>query len=116
LKRKKRLNRSDDIQRVRQRGRSFSHPMVVLTTLMDPNIGESKIGIIATKSVGGAVSRNRSKRLIRAAIEPYTDQIKPNYHLVLIARKPILEADIENVSKAVYSLLKKAEVLLPSSQ
>lgn len=112
MKRNKRLNRSDDIQNVRRSGKSFSHPLMVLIVLSEIDEEGTKIGVIATKSVGGAVARNRAKRLLRAGVEPYCDRIKPAYKLVLIGRKPIVAAEPDAISQAIQTLFTKAGILM----
>jgi ribonuclease P protein component len=113
LERSKRLNRTQDIQRVRQKGRSFPHPYVVLTILEDAETeGEAKIAIIATKSVGGAVDRNQAKRMLREGIGPLLHSIRPNVQIVLIARKKILDCEVPVVNTVISTLLEKAGALV----
>jgi ribonuclease P protein component len=61
--------------------------------------------------VGKAVRRNRAKRLIRAAMQPYLDQLVPGWDGLLIARAMMSEADFPNTQKAVLSLLRKARLI-----
>ncbi len=114
LEKKIRLNRPDDIQRVRQKGKSFSHPLLVLIVLSDFSSQTLKVGIIATKSVGGAVARNRAKRLLRESVQPWLPQMRTDIHAVLIARKPLLDAELETITDAVRTLLTKANALKPA--
>lgn len=109
MERSKRLNRAEDIQRVRQKGRSFPHPYVVLTILEDAETeGEAKIAVIATKSVGGAVERNQAKRMLREGIMPLLNSIRPNVQIVLVARKKILDCEVTVVNMVLSTLLEKA--------
>ncbi len=85
---------------------------MVLSVMLENDSDEVKIGVIATKSVGGAVSRNHTKRLLRAAIDPFIERIKPGMKLVLIGRKPIVDAETETISKAIQTLLTKADLLM----
>lgn len=113
MERKRRLSRNEDIQRVRQKGKSCSHPCVVLTVLEEPDfIEESKIGVIATKSVGGAVERNQAKRILREAVTPFLEAIRPNLQIVLIARKKILDCEMNAATLILKALLEKAGALV----
>ena len=98
---------------MRQKGRSFPHPCVVLTVLEDSDTeGDAKIAIIATKSVGGAVDRNQAKRTLREGIEPLLESIRPNLQIVLIARKKILDCEVSVASLVISNLLEKAGALV----
>ena len=110
MNRRFRLTSSIDIKRVRRLGTSSAHPLVVLIYLKNQR-GESRFAVSAGVSVGNAVQRNRAKRLIRAALQPLLTEIKPGYDIMLIARKPLPEADCQSTRQALKSLLHQAELL-----
>jgi ribonuclease P protein component len=68
----------------------------------------TRFGITAGRSVGNAVQRNRSKRLLRAGINSLFDNISRGYDVVLIARKTLLEANIKQVEGALKGLFQQA--------
>jgi ribonuclease P protein component len=110
VQRKFRLTNSNDIQRVRGLGKSFSHPLVVLVVL--PNdMTLSRIGVIASRAVGGAVQRNRAKRRLREAIQPLLASIEPGWDLILIARQSVGLARFEKIQSALAALLQRASLL-----
>jgi ribonuclease P protein component len=110
VKRRFRLTRSTDFQRVRQYGKSYAHPFLVLVVL--PNQEEnSRFGVTAGRSVGKAVQRNRSKRRLRAALQSYLSMVSPGWDIVLIARRPILEASFPKIRAAISLLLQRAGIL-----
>lgn len=51
----------------------------------------NRFGITAGKKTGGAVQRNRAKRIIRAAYRKCEKYIPIGYDMVFVARKEILE-------------------------
>lgn len=110
MNRRFRLRKSSDLQRVRRTGQSFAHPLLVLQAARNVE-RTSRIGVIATRSIGTAVDRNRAKRLIREAIRGYLPYILIGWDLILIARKPLLKADFVVIREAVGKLLNKAEVM-----
>jgi ribonuclease P protein component len=112
LERKKRLNRTTDIQRVRQKGKSFPHPLLVLIVMSGEDQPECQIGVIATKSIGGAVERNRAKRLIRVSVDEVINTIRPDVKALIIARKPIVQADVSEVSAALHLMIHKAKICI----
>lgn len=51
----------------------------------------NRFGITAGKKIGGAVQRNRAKRIIRAAYRNCEKYVPIGYDMVFVARKEILE-------------------------
>jgi len=105
------LKTSQDFQRVRREGRTWSHPLVVLITC--PN-GEtqSRVGVAAGKTLGGAVVRNRAKRRLRAYMQKVEAQTAPGWDLVLIARPPLVKAQWPELSEALTDLMRRAKILI----
>ncbi len=69
MERRLRLRREAEVRAARSRGRAFADgPLVarVLPNTVDPPT--NRYAVIAGKKVGGAVQRNRVKRLVREAI------------------------------------------------
>ena len=95
--------------RVRRSGESYAHPLLVLIIKAgkDPI---SRFAITAGRSVGKAVQRNRTKRLLRAALQEVIHDIKPGYQGILVARKPLLDATYQETSLALKSLLQRAGI------
>jgi len=111
VKRKFRLTRTTDFKRVRRFGKSYAHPLVVLIT--SPNQEMTvHVGVTASRSVGGAVDRNRAKRRIRACIEPLFPALRPGWDLIFLARKAILKADFKDIQATFISLLTGAKLLV----
>jgi ribonuclease P protein component len=116
VQRRFRLTRSTDFKRVRNYGKSFAHPLVVLIVLVsdEPDL---RVGVTAGRSLGNAVKRNRAKRLLREAVRSLTPTLCPGHDLVLIARPSLLDADFAQLKSAVQSLLSRANLYsVPSCQ
>ena len=110
MKRNIRLTRSTDFQRVRQNGKSYAHPLVVLIAL--PNqLDITRFGVAAGRSVGTAVRRNRAKRLLRESLRALAPSILPGWDLVIIARAPVREASLVQIKDALYVLFRRARLL-----
>jgi ribonuclease P protein component len=111
MNRKYRLKSSRDFRRVRRTGKSYAHPLAVL--IASPNEQTtSRFGVIASRAVGGAVARNRAKRRLRASLARYFPEITPGWDVVLIARAPLLNADWEELQRAVETLLRRAAIII----
>ena len=115
MKRDYRLSRSSDFQVVKQTGKSFAHPLIVLIKLPNPD-GLLRIGVSAGKAVGNAVTRNRAKRRMRASLSLLMKNIQPGWDLVFLARKPIANAAFNEIVAAEKSVLKRAGLLLEESK
>lgn len=110
-----RLRSSNDMERVRREGKSYAHPLTVLIACPQPEPAAPRIGVIAGRSVGGAVQRNRTKRLLREAIRIYAHQLAPGWDLILIARAPLTAVKLAQAQAAVQQLLHRAHVLTTSA-
>ncbi len=109
MNRRYRLTRPADFERVRRLGKSFAHPLLVLIAL--PNdLGQPRVGVAAGGSLGGAAQRNRAKRLLRAAVHPLLGELG-GHDILLMARRPLLEASSDQAQAALRPLLKKAQAL-----
>ena len=114
MKRDYRLTRSTDFQRVKHTGKSYAHYLIVLIKLPNPD-GYLRIGVSAGKAVGNAVTRNRAKRRMRASLSELMKNIQPGWDLVFLARKPIVDADYQEITAAEINLLKRAGLFLDES-
>jgi len=110
VERRIRLRRSVDFERVRQEGRAWSHPLLVLVAAPNP-VGLTRIGVVAGRRLGTAVARNRAKRLLREAARHLYPRLAPGWDLVLIARPPILTVKEPQVEAALERLAREAGLL-----
>ena len=104
-----RLKANSDFQRVRREGRSWSHSLVVLIASAN-NLAETRVGIAAGKSVGGAVKRNRAKRRLREAIRLAAPSLASGWDVVLVARPALPEAAWPEVVSALSQLIGRAKL------
>lgn len=79
------LCRNNDFRRVYTKGKSFVGPLAV-TYVRKNRLGITQVGITTSKKIGNAVLRNRSRRVIREAFRQLSQQVKPGYDLVFVAR------------------------------
>lgn len=106
------LKTSQDFQRVRREGRTWSHPLIVLIACPNGH-QETQIGIAAGKTLGTAVVRNRVKRRLRALMQKIEVRVAAGWDIVLIARQPVVEVKWLELSEALTSLLQRAKLLSP---
>lgn len=77
--------------------------------------GIVRCGFIAGKKVGGAVQRNRARRMIREAVRARLPHLKVGYDLVWIARATIIEARSDVVGTEMDGLLSRGKLFAPYS-
>ena len=110
MKRKFRLTKATDFERVRRSGKSYAHPLVVL--VISPNeLQISRFGVSASKAVGNAVQRNRVKRQLREIIRSEFGHISPGWDAVAIARSKITQASFAEIHQALEHLVSKAGLI-----
>ena len=96
-----RLSRSAEFERVYRQGRSYGSRFLVLW--MFPRAGgavgeadpEPRLGVTVTRAVGGAVERNRVKRLLREAFDAEGAGVPPNHDVVIKARPDVRELRVQ---------------------
>ena len=116
MERKNRLNNTLDIQKVRRYGKSIAHPLFVLMYFREKSAENSPVGVIASKAVGGAVERNRAKRVLRSAAGELHETILPGCMVLLIARQAILDHDTPEIIEILAEQLKKAGITRENHQ
>jgi ribonuclease P protein component len=92
--RRSRLTRSGDFDAVYRRGKSASgrHLVVYAFRRDDGATGDSaRLGVSVSKKVGGAVERNRIKRVVREQFATFADEFPRGTDFVVIARPGVFE-------------------------
>ena len=72
---------------------------------------ERRVGFAAGKKLGGAVVRNRLKRLIREAYRLNQDKLVQGVDLIVVARKPAVGTGYATIEKAFMDLCVRAKML-----
>jgi len=105
-----RLRHSADLQRVRQFGRVWRHPLVVLLAQTN-DLAVSRFAFVAGRRVGNAVVRNHCKRLMREVVRHQLVQVETGWDCMFIARRPEAAASYAEMETAVSQLLARANLL-----
>jgi len=72
----------------------------------------TRIGfIISSKIAKRAVDRNRLKRLLRKAIRPHLQNLKPKHDLLFLAKHPLKTKTLDQIKPHILTALKKAKLL-----
>ncbi len=83
-----RLSRSGDFDRVYRDGRSHANRFFVLYSFPRPESepGDVRLGISVSRKVGGAVERNAVKRALREAFDRLEVGLPAEHDFVIVAR------------------------------
>lgn len=105
-----RLRRKRDFEEARSRGKSWSTRLAVI--VVHPNgLDHNRYGFATGKKIGGAVQRNRAKRLFREAVRHQDPRLLPGHDIIFIARNAFGdETTLDDVAAAVLYLTQKAGI------
>jgi ribonuclease P protein component len=81
-----RLSRSAEFERVYRQGRSVANRHLVLYTFPNASTQRPRLGLSVSRKVGGAVERNKVKRLLREAFSHAEDELLTGQDVVVVAR------------------------------
>jgi ribonuclease P protein component len=86
-----RLSRSAEFERVYRQGRSTANRHLVLYTFPNSAAERPRLGLSVSRKVGGAVERNKVKRLLREAFASAEPGLKAGQDIVVVARPQVGE-------------------------
>lgn len=90
------------------RGRAVRGERVVLYVARSP--GPSRAAFVAGRRLGGAVVRNRTRRVLRETWRALAPKIREGHHVALVARREIVGAKTSEMIDEVGALLERAGV------
>jgi ribonuclease P protein component len=110
MQRRHRLRSASDFALLREKGKRYHHALLVL--VVRPNGGSSsRFGFSASRQVGKAVERNRTKRLMRESVRYHYERIQGGWDCLFVARRSAAEATLDQFMTAVYQTLERAKLL-----
>ena len=110
LPRERRVTRGRDFLRARAEGRRLAVGCLALNWV-ESSGGTTRLGVITSRRIGGAVIRTRARRLLREAFRRHQHRVTRAVDLVLIARQSIVDLPFSGVESDFLTALKRADLL-----
>ncbi len=106
------LNRNGDFRALYHRGKTRVNAVLV-TYVRKNRLGVPRVGITTGKKIGGAVQRNRCRRIIREAYRSLLPGIKGGWDMVFVARQRTLDVKSNQIKRVMEKQLISLGVLKP---
>ena len=106
-----RLAQSRDFARVRQSGQRLVLGCLIANWQALPAGSAPKLGVVTSKKIGGAVQRNRARRLLRESFRQHQHEFTQPVEIVLVARNSIAGKTFAAVEKDYLAALNRAKLL-----
>lgn len=117
MERDLRLRRERDVRVARSRGRSVTHGPYVLRYLRNPAARDAnRYTVVAGKKCGGAVQRNRLKRVTREALRALHPRLAPGFDCVIILRGTVEELPSTAAALELLTVIFRRAGLLPPDE
>jgi ribonuclease P protein component len=106
------LKRNGEFRRAYGRGKSLAASALV-TYAVRNRLRTCRYGITASKKVGGAVERNRCRRVIREALRTLDEPLRTGWDLVFVARVRTKDTKSTKIQEIMREHLRGLGVLSP---
>lgn len=106
-----RIKQNYEFRRLYRRGNSVATPYLVVYA-MKTRRKVNRIGLTVTPKLGGAVVRNRIKRLLREAYRLNEDKICQSYDFIFVARSKMIGAKCQKVEREILRVMKQLGLLI----
>jgi ribonuclease P protein component len=118
LPKSERIQHGWQFRRAYEHGRKSVGRLLVLYVIDDPTDSPRTgtpagraVGVVTSRKIGNAVTRNRARRLLREAYRQNKQKLKTNLQIVMIARGGINGKRLPDVEAELLQLFRAAGVL-----
>ena len=108
LGRSARLAHNRDFARVRQAGERLAQGCLIANWEKLPPGAPPRLGVVTGKKIGGAVVRNRARRLLRESFRRHQHELAQPVDMVLVARNSIAGKGFAEVEQDYLTALRRA--------
>lgn len=111
--RSSRLKLPSDFVRAKARGRRLVCGCLIANVLPRATGQASRLGVVTSKKIGGAVVRNRARRLMRECFRLHQGKLTRPVDLVLVARPSIVGKHLTEIENDFMRVLSQARLDIP---
>ncbi len=115
LSRERRLTRSCEIREAFAQGRRWVGRTMVLWRRDGPGAAK-RLGVVASRKVGGSVQRSRARRRLREVFRRHREDLTADCDVVLVGRRALVRADWGEVEEEFLRLARRAGLMGGSSR
>ena len=108
--RSSRLKRPGEFARAKAEGRRLVCGCLIANVLPRPPGHTSRLGVVTSKKIGGAVVRSRARRLLRECFRLHQRELARPVDLVLVARPSIAGKKLADVELDLMRVLRQARL------
>ncbi len=108
--RSSRLKRPGEFARAKAEGRRLVCGCLIANILPRPAGQTSRLGVVTSKKIGGAVVRSRARRLLRECFRLHQHDLARAVDLVLVARPSIAGKKLAEVERDLLRVLRQARL------
>jgi ribonuclease P protein component len=105
------IKQGRDFSRIRQKGERVANGCLIANWQRLSGKASSRLGVITSRKVGGAVQRSRARRLLREAFRLHQHEFGVPLELVLLARPSIAGRSFATVERDFLAVFRRAGIL-----
>lgn len=109
------LKRRSDFNRLYRRGKNEVGAYIAIYSMKN-RLKSNRLGLTVSKSVGKAVIRSRTKRLLRECYRSFADKLPEGYDFIFVARSRAAGKSLEQLKKDLGYVLKKSDLLVKENK
>ena len=112
LTRAMRIRQGSDFARLKRQGRRLAHGCLVINWLELPLGSQSRFAVITTRKLGNAVTRNRSRRLLRECFRLHQHALRQPVEMVMIARQSLVGRQYASLERDFLTAMQDAKLII----
>lgn len=102
-----RVRHNSEFVAARESGRRYDAGWFLLWARPRGDTAPARLGVSASRAVGGAVVRNRAKRWLREAFRLHQHEVPAGYDLVISARAALRRAEFGALENRLLNIFRK---------